>query len=162
MNTPVTGDNTHTAKQLKISASACTPVVITPNNLALALARIQAKGEEAAAAAKEAAVDEDEEMKDEEPAVPAGPEPAPLPCSLELLPPTFTSLSMIITKKVTALLMMNRAKLRVINKLEQQETVPTSIRFQFELSGSCEVIGNSNFHNLMSLLAKCSLTVNKN
>jgi hypothetical protein len=111
MNTSATGDNTPAAKRLKTSASTRTPVAIIPNNLALA--RIQAEGEEASAAVEEATDKEDIKM-DDEPTALAGPEPALLPCSLELPPTAFTLFSVTITKKVTLLLMMKRAKLCII------------------------------------------------
>jgi hypothetical protein len=150
-----TGDNTTPAKKrLKLSA-AVTP--INPEILALAIARVQADTEAAAAAEDESQDNQDEDMEDDEP-TPGAPGPAFLPCSLESLPPAFTSFAATITKKVTALLMMKRAKLRVISKLEQRETVPNSIRFKFELTGSSEVTGNSDFHDLTASAGMALLT----
>ena len=52
--------------------------------------------------------------------------------------------------------MTKRAKLRVISKLQVREIIPTSIRFNFELSGSKEVTGNDNF---FGLAASCSMAI---
>jgi hypothetical protein len=160
MSTPATGDNTPAAKRLKMTANAVTPPrTITPSDLALAIARFHADADEAAEAAEaEAEANEDAKMDDSEPTAPAGPEPAPLSCSLTSLPSAFTSFSMTIAKKVTTLLMTKRAKLRVMTKLDQRETVPNSIRFKFELTGSNEVTGNSDFHDLSAAAGMALLT----
>jgi hypothetical protein len=52
--------------------------------------------------------------------------------------------------------MTKRAKLRVITKLQTREIIPTSIRFNFELSGSKEVTGNDDFFDLA---ASCSMAI---
>jgi hypothetical protein len=118
MSTLVTGENTPAAKQLKVYAAVVAPSrTITPNDRALAITPIHAKSDEVASAAAKA--NADVKMDDDEPTAPAGPEPDPPPCSLELLPSTFTLFSVTIAKKVTTLLMTKRAKLRVMAKLDQ-------------------------------------------
>jgi hypothetical protein len=133
MSSRAARENTPAAKCTKLNSAAVTPLTITPHDpaLALAISRIQTEGATAAAAKAEA--NAEEEMDDTDEATPAGPEPAPLLCSQELLPTTFTSFLVIIAKKITTMLMMKRAKLRVISKLEQRETVPNSIGFKSEL-----------------------------
>jgi hypothetical protein len=73
-----------------------------------------------------------------------------------LLPPAFNSFADYISKKVTALLMSKRAKLRVITKLQTREIIPASIRFNFELSRSKEVTGTNGF---FGLVASCSMAI---
>jgi hypothetical protein len=149
MNPTATGAITPAAKRLKLSS---TPTPVTPaikaTDLALALAYVQrAKGEAAAAATSNNEMDKD---YDDEDKPPDEPQQVPLQHSLELLPPTFKLFPVTILKKVTALLMAKRAKLCVVNKLEQRETIPSSIRFNFELTISKDVTGNSNFYDLTS------------
>jgi hypothetical protein len=93
-------------------------LTITSHGFALAISRIQTEGA-AAAAAEAKANNADKEMDDNDDATPADPEPAPLLCSLESLPTTFTLFLVTFPKKITTLLMMKRAKVRVISKLEQ-------------------------------------------
>jgi hypothetical protein len=118
---------------LKLSA----PAAVTPSpaiiakDLALVLAYIQ--GNTAATSADTPPEDKDDDMEDannDKPAAVDNPQPVPLQRSLELLPPAFTLFSETISKKVANLLMAKRAKLRIITKLEQQETIPKSIRIK--------------------------------
>jgi hypothetical protein len=139
---------------MKMSANS-TAITVPPSpairaeELARALAYVRAKDATAAAAAK--ASNEDDDMdEDDERATADHPQPVPLQRSLESLPHAFTLFSETISKKVSNLLMAKRAKLRVVTKLEQRETIPNSIRFKFELTGSKEVTGNSDFFDLIS------------
>jgi hypothetical protein len=157
MNTPATGDTTPAAKRLKMSTTAAAKLITPPqatraDDLARALAYIRDEAEAAAAAASDAANEEmmDDDDADAKPEAPDEPQPVPLQRSHESLPPAFTSFSATISKKVASLLMTKRAKLRVVSKLKLRETIPNSIRFNFELTGSKEVTGNSDFYDLTS------------
>jgi hypothetical protein len=163
MTPPATGETTPTTKRKRIGQQAA---AVTPGDSMLYLtAALHAATEAAAAEAAEAndgmdteseeidltSGDNEEEQRNQD-----QPKPVLLRCSLPSLPPTFTSFADTISKKVSALLMTKRAKLRVITKLETREIIPTSIRFQFELSGSKEVTGNNDF---FGLAAACSMAI---
>jgi hypothetical protein len=149
MNSPATGDKTPAAKRKKISTDlAIVPPSPAVNDIARALAYIRDQDAAAAAAANDQ-IDDDTDMADTSNEPPVEPQPVPLLRFIESLPPAFTLFAATLSKKVTSLLMAKRAKLRVVTKLEQRETILNSIRFKFELTGSAKVTGNSNFFDLI-------------
>jgi hypothetical protein len=159
MNPSATGVTTPAAKRLKLS-TAIVPVTpaIEATDLALALAYVRRAEADAAAAAT---IDVDAEMNEDPDApeqTPNETQQVPQQHSLESLPSAFTLFAVTISKKVTGLLMAKRAKRRVVAKLEQRETIPSSIRFNFELTGSKEVTGNSDFFDLTSACGMAIIT----
>jgi hypothetical protein len=159
MTLPATGETTPSTKRQRTSAASVTPGDIVRT---LTIALQAATDSEAAATAAANNVMETEEAdptpNDDEPDLEdaAQTELVPPRCSLLSLPPAFHSFADTISKKVSALLMSKRAKLRVIKKLQIREIIPTSIRFKFELSGSKEVTGNDDF---FGLAASCSMAI---
>jgi hypothetical protein len=162
---PATGDTTPAKKRQQ---TATTAIPVTPSGVeqTLILALRAATKAEAAKAANAAAaafgMDTEPEVThsdDDDETIPkdaAQPEPVLPRCSMMLLPPAFNSFANTISKKVSALMMSKRAKLRVILKLKTREIIPTSIRFNFELSGSKEVTGTNDF---FGLAASCSMAI---